>query len=159
VVVALAAMLATPALAANQATVGDFIIELAKAKRLNAADSRIAVDSLSAVGVRLPADVALNERLTEGEVARISRFAGLAVATSRPDAPFSRLQVERFFASFSGELSQTGATTRACDPAVENCDNPGNPDPDPQAPFDPFAKGKGKKKGKAKVARTPTEPE
>jgi len=158
--VALAVLVAVPAFA-KDATVGEFVIELAKAKRINAADSQNAVESLSAVGVRLPSDLQMNDRLTEGEVARISRFAGLSVTTSRPDQPFSRLQVDRFFTSFQGEIAQTqaGATMRSCDPAVENCDNPGNEDSDPQAPFDPYAKGKGKKKGKAKGGRTPSEPE
>jgi hypothetical protein len=151
--VALAAMIAVPAFA-KDATVGDFVIELAKAKHVSASDSQDAADSLSAVGVRLPGDLQMDARLTEGDVARISRFAGLSVTTSRPDEPFNRLQVDRFFTSFQGELAQTtqsGATVRE--------ENPGNPDADPQAPFDPYAKGKGKKKGKAKGGRTPSEPE
>ena len=47
-----------------------------------------------------------------------------------------------------------------CAPGLEgDCNNPGNPDPDPQTPFDPFSKGKGKNKGKGKGTTTPTEPE
>lgn len=160
IAVGMALAIAVPVFAADEATVGYFVVELAKAKRLNAANSEIAVDSLAAVGIRLPSDLNLRSSLTEGDVARLSRLAGVAVSTSRPDTPFNRVQVERFFTSFGGELAnESGATTRACDPAVENCDNPGTGDPDPGAAFDPFSKGKGKKKGKAKGARTPTEPE
>jgi len=161
VVFGLALAIAAPVFAADEATVGYFIVQLAKAKQLNAADSEVAADSLAAVGIRLPSDLNLNGALTEGDVARLSRLAGVAVSTSRPEASFGRVQVERFFNSFGGELAdESGATTRACDPAVENCDNPGSGDPDhTDKPFDPFSKGKGKKKGKAKGARTPSEPE
>ena len=47
-----------------------------------------------------------------------------------------------------------------CAPGLNgDCNNPGNPDVDPQAPFDPFSKGKGKNKGKGKGTTTPSEPE
>jgi hypothetical protein len=147
VVVAFAAMLAVPALGAEDVTVGDFVIGLAKLKQLNAADSRIAADSLEAVGVRLPGDVALNQRLTEGEVARISRLAGLNVTTSRPDRQFTRLQMDLFFDSFGSELAGDSGT------ATMRTDNY-----PPSVGFDPISKGKGKKKGLWK-RRTPTEPE
>ncbi len=163
------AAVAAPALAA-EATVGRFIQELAKVKNLNATDPAIAADSLRGVGVRLPAKLEFDKKLTERDVADISRRVGLLVTTSNPGAYFSEQKVDRFFQSFSTELtspigSGSGAfVTTECDPAVENCDNPGQGEGPGTGngngpPFDPFAKGRGKKKGKAKQARTPTDPE
>ena len=145
VAVGLAVAIAVPVFAADEATVGYFIVELAKAKRLNAADSQIAVDSLAAVGIRLPTDLSLGSPLTEGEVARLSRLVGVAVSTSRPESLFSRIQVDRFFNTFAGEMTQepddaSEATVRS-------------------PTFNPYSKGKGKHKGKSKWAITPTEPE
>ena len=55
--VAMVAAIALPAMAAKPVSVGRFVQELAKAKNLNATDPEIAVESLTAVGVRLPADL------------------------------------------------------------------------------------------------------
>ena len=135
------AVTAIPALAANDSTVGRFVQEMARAKNLNATDATIAADSLRAVGVRLPADLRLNKRLTERDVVEISRGAGLPVSTTNPDAVFDGDQVDRFFLVFGKELGVT--------------------EPDrPHTPwFDPFTKGKGKHKGWGKGHRTPSEPE
>jgi len=144
-------LVAAPTRADSTTDVGDFIVALAKAKNLNSADPRVAQDSLAAVGVRIPADLDLDKRLTEGDVASLARLAGLRVNTSRPDAAFTEMQLGRFFDSFGGEL---GANTRGDNPG--NGSGPGNGNGGP--PFDPFAKGQGKKKGKAKQPQTETEP-
>jgi len=147
------------------ASVGDFIVQLAKVKNLNSADPAIARDALAVVGVRVPSDLDATRPLTEGDVSRIARSAGVRVTTSRPDQPFSRLQVERFFTSFQGELSRVdadGTVSRSCDPTVEDCDNPGNGSGPGNGnggpPFDPFSKGQGQKKGKGKQPLTQVEP-
>ena len=132
-----------PALAAD-VTIGQFVQELARAKKLNATDARTAVDSLRTVGVRLPADMRLSARLTEADVVQISRAAGLLVSTANPEEPFDQDQMDQFFVVFGAELEVTP---------------PGDPvrphDPD----FDPFTKGKGNHYGHYKGGRTPSEPE
>ncbi|MHC4067212.1 MAG: hypothetical protein ACYSUI_22295 [Planctomycetota bacterium] len=157
VALAMVALLAAPAFADGTTKVGYFLIRMAEFKNVHATDSRMAADALRTVGVRVPSDLDHDAALTEAVVARLSKLAGVRVTTSTPDRLFTATQVERFFGSFGDELAQNGAMTRACEGA--DCENPGNPDVDPQAPFDPFAKGKGKKKGKAKRPVTPTEPE
>ena len=102
----LLAATAAPALAAD-VTIGQFVQELAQAKKLNATDARIAADSLRTVGVRLPADLRLAERLTESDVVRISRAAGLLVSTANPEAPFDDEQMDQFFVVFGAELEVT----------------------------------------------------
>ena len=113
-VAVLLATIAAPALAAD-VTIGQFVQELARAKQLNATDARIAVDSLGTVGVRLPADLKLSDRLTEADVVRISRSAGLLVSTADPEAPFDEDQMDQFFVVFGAELE----TTPPGDPIVE----------------------------------------
>ena len=141
---------ALPVPASDEMTVGNFIRRLAQTKDLPAADARIAVDSLRAVGIRLPFELELSARLTEGDVARISRALGLAVSTNRPDAGFSSEQVDRFFASLRVELTlaaEAGAGNR------ERTSVNGQP-------FNPYMKGKGGSKGKKKGHDfKPTEPE
>ena len=163
----LLAAVAAPALA-GQSDVAGFIQQLARSKNLNATDPAIALDSLRGVGVRLPADLKLDKKLTESDVATISRAAGLLVTTSNPDAYFDENKVDRFFSAFAVELGQNDDgsvfSTTECDPLVENCDNPGQGSGpgtgNGNGPgFDPFSKGRGKKKGKAKQGRTPTDPE
>ncbi len=142
--------LALPVPASDEMTVGSFVRRLAQSKNLNAADARIAVDSLRGAGIRLPSDLELSARLTEGDVARISRTLGLAVSTNRPDAGFSSEQVDRFFASFRVEL------TLAADGGAGNSAR-GNEN---SSPFNPYVKGKGGSKGKKRGHDfTPTEPE
>ena len=136
-----AAALVAPALAANQITVGQFVQELARAKNLNATDARIAADNLAAIGIVMPSDLSYGSRLTEGDVASIARAAGLNVRASAPTATFDDDKVDRFFTSFSRELSEGG-----------------------RADYDPFAGSdegdgeEGKGKGKGKGGRTPVEP-
>lgn len=163
----LLAAVAAPALASGS-DVGNFLTLLAQSKNLNATDPAIARDSLRAVGVRLPDDLKLDKKLTEADVATISRAAGLLVTTSNPEAYFDETKVDRFFQAFSVELGQNEGgdafTSTECDSSVENCDNPGVGEGpgtgNGNGPgFDPFSKGRGKKKGKAKGGRTPTDPE
>ncbi len=78
-VAALLVTAAVPAFAASDATVGEFVIKLAKARNLAATDARVAVDALRGIGVRVPADLNYSKRLTEGDVARLSRVFGLNV--------------------------------------------------------------------------------
>ncbi|HKQ60151.1 MAG TPA: hypothetical protein VJS92_02630 [Candidatus Polarisedimenticolaceae bacterium] len=148
IVLGAVAALALPAFAAESATVGSFVRQLAVAKGLNANDARTAMDSLAARGVRLPADLDLSAPLTERVVEKIARAAGINVTTSNPDAAFSQDQVNRFLQSFGSELALNpgrgaGFTT--------------NDDSEDGPPFDPKSKGKGK--GKKKGQETPTEPE
>jgi hypothetical protein len=140
----LLAAIAAPALAAD-VTIGKFVQELAQVKKLNATDARIAADSLATVGVRLPTDLRFSERLTEADVVRISRAAGLSVSTTNPEAPFDEDQMDQFFIIFGSELEVT---------------QPGDPIVEPNAPdFDPWTKGKGNHYGHYKGGRTPSEPE
>jgi hypothetical protein len=147
VAVIMLAAVAAPALA-SEATVGRFVQELAKVKNLNATDPAIAADSLRAVGVRLPSGLQYTKRLTEADVADISRSAGLLVTTSNPDAYFGEEKVDRFFQAFAVELTQnagSGEIITTTDTASQ--------------PFDPFTKGKSNGNGKGKGGRTPTDPE
>ena len=154
VLLVMSAAVAAPALAASEVTVGQFLQEFAKAKNLNATDPRIAADSLSAVGIEMPGDIQLTQRLTENVVIKISRSAGLNLSTSRPDASFSAEQVDRFFATFAGELRDDAVigVRSDCTPPSNGCNGNG-------PPFDPFSKGNGKSKGKGLGHRTPTDPE
>ena len=142
---------ATPTPAATDETIGSFIQQLARSKNLIAIDAQTAAEALGSVGVRLPANLNYGKRLTEGDVVRIARAAGLNLNTATPESDFSADEVERFFAVFSAELTPgdvggEGTLTNA----------PGNDNPNVQGPpFNPFEKGKGKGKGGV----TPTEPE
>lgn len=147
--VAMAAAIAVPVMAA-ETTVGRFVQELAKAKNLNAADPRIAGDSLAAVGIRLPAGVKFSDALTENVVAEISRSAGLRVTTTRPDATFSQDQVDQFFMTFGSEL---GSSSRPGDDSSDLTRDRKD------GKFNPYTKGKGGSKGKKKGNHSPIEPE
>ena len=136
---------ALPVLAANQATLGYFLTEMAKAKNLNATDARIAVDSLRAAGVRLPDNLQLEKNLTERDVVDVSQAVGLPVNTTNPEGVFDEEQVARFFAAFDTELAPNPPEDGVITPHVPW--------------FDPFTKGKGKAKGWGKGHRTPSEPE
>ncbi len=148
-VAALLVTAAVPAFAASDATVGEFVIRLAKTRNLAATDARIAVDALRGIGVRVPADLNYSKKLTEGDVARLSRSFGLNVTTTSPDNSFTTDQVDSFFATFGvdiGFITETeGNSTR---------------DHNSNMTFDPYSKGKGGSKGKKKGHDfTPSEPE
>ena len=97
-------MSGTPASFAAEITVGEFVQELARAKNLAGGDPGIAVGSLAAVGVRLPADLELSRPLTEGDAARIVSATGIRVRTSTPEAPFAAWQAELLLISLRPEL-------------------------------------------------------
>ena len=147
VAVALAVAVAAPAFAAN-ITVGEFVQRVAIVKNLDATDGPVAVESLRAKGVRLPADLDLNAQLTESDVVAISRAVGLRLTSSDPDRVFESDQVESFFVAFGAEL---------VDPTVSPDDDGWPSENGP--PFDPWTKGKGKHKGWGKGHQSPTEPE
>lgn len=135
----------TPAVAASDITVGDFVQRLAAAKGLAGTDARVAVDALRGIGVRVPADLNYSKKLTEGDVVRLARSFGLNVTTTTPDNSFTSHQVDRFFATFGVDM---GYTTRGHSSTLSP---PG---------FNPYAKGKGGSKGLKKGhGFTPTEPE
>jgi len=144
---------AVPTLAAGDVTVGQFIQQLAMTKKLNSSDAGTAADSLEAAGVKLPGGLDYSSALTEGTVTSISRSAGLNVRSSNPERAFSSDQMDRFFMSFSRELSTKSDVT------VKGDDPPGTDPPS----SDNSQRGKGKKKGhgkgKGKGSRTPSEPE
>ena len=100
---------------ADPTTVGQFVQELARVKKLAATDPQTAADALSAVGVRLPENLDFAKPLTEGDVASISKASGLKVKATNEAAPFDARQIEQFFAAFSNQLgtSQEGITVRS----------------------------------------------
>ena len=129
---------AMPAMAADY-TVGQFLVEVAKAKNISAVDPASAERGLRESGVRLPS-LDLNQTLTEGAVASIATSVGVPVSTSRPDAQFGQNQVDSFFSTFGpsmgGSSNQTNGSTDGTD----------KEDPQP---------GKGKSKG---FNKSPSEP-
>lgn len=130
---------AMPAMAADY-TVGQFLVEVAKAKNIVAVDAASAERGLRQAGVSLPA-LNLNQSLTEGAVASIATAVGVPVSTSRPDTPFNQGQVESFITTFgpsmgTGDTNQTDGST----------DGTTKEDPQP---------GKGKSKG---FNKSPSEP-
>lgn len=136
-----AVLVAGPALAApGQVTVGQFLVEIAKAKSLVATDGNSAVSALRGAGVSVPA-IDLGKTLTEGDVVAIGSAAGLRFTTSNPGAPFTSGQVDQFLVSFGSELG----TSAGDDPSTRSHDGSGSNS----------SKGKGKKKGHNK---TPSDP-
>ena len=150
---------AAPTFAANEMTIGQFLQRLAVTKNLNATDARMASDSLRAAGIRVPTNLDMGARLTEADVVAISRAAGLSVTSSNPTQAFTTEQVDAFFFALADEISVTGApdddeiTGNTVRPYGEGNGNGWGP------PFDPFTKGKGQAKGKAKGWRSQHEPE
>ncbi|NIM02007.1 MAG: hypothetical protein GTN89_14595 [Acidobacteria bacterium] len=146
--------LVTPAMAASDITVGEFVQRLAVAKGLAGTDVTVASNSLRGIGVRLPSGLDYGSHLTEGTVAEISRAVGLTVRTSNPENAFTAQQTETFFVSFGDDLAGDGGMRSHTNPGGGS--GPGNGESGP--PFDPFTKGK-HGKGKGKGVFTPTEPE
>ena len=141
---------AVPAFAASDATVGEFVIKLARAGNLAATDARVAVDALRGVGVRVPTDLNYSKRLTEGDVVRLSRSFGLNVTTRSPDKSFTSDQVDRFFGTFGVDVSFKLTSGAGNDTRTHQ----------PDHSFDPYSKGKGGSKGLKKGHDfTPTDPE
>ena len=143
-----------PALAASEVTVGRFVQELALHKSLGAVDVPTAVESLRSAGVRLPVNLDMDEALTEGDVVSISRAIGLRVTTSNPQTKFDANQVANFFLAVGEQIQDDTEIATYTDRPYGTGVGQGN-----GPPFDPFTKGKGKHKGKAKGWQSPTEPE
>ena len=165
-----AAVLVAPA-AADPTTVGQFVQELARVKKLAATDPRTAADALSAVGVRLPENLDFAKPLTEGDVASISKASGLKVEATNEAAPFEARQIEQFFAAFSNQLgtTQEGITVRSpgtcvldafgiCAQAGADCEKNGKPG-FCQPTTESCTCNTGKAKGKRKQVGTQGEPE
>jgi hypothetical protein len=131
---------AMPAMAADY-TVGQFLVEVAKAKNIVAVDPASAERGLRQSGVSLPA-LDLNKGLTEGTVAAIATAVGVPVSTSRPEAPFNQGQVDSFISTFGATMGSGSAQTDA----APGTDGPPKEDPQP---------GKGKSKG---FNKSPSEP-
>lgn len=131
---------AMPAMAADY-TVGQFLVEVAKAKNIVAVDPASAERGLRQAGVSLPA-LDLSKSLTEGAVASIATAVGVPVSTSRPDAPFNQGQVESFITTFGSSMG-SGSTNQ-----TDAAGTDGTTKEDPQP-------GKGKSKG---FNKSPSEP-
>lgn len=124
--------------AADDVSVGQFVQRIAAAKNLEATDSFVAADSLSRAGVQLPAGIVFSNSLREADVVVIARSLGINVRSGDPDATFGDSQVDRFFLSFSRELTAAGTEEDNSasstpdydlfDDLVQN--NPGNGDGD-----------------------------
>jgi hypothetical protein len=134
-------LLGTPALA-KDATVGDFLMGIAKARQLSASDPVSARAALQSSGVVLP-PLALDRALTEGDVVQIGGAVGLRVTTTQPAAAFDSGQVEAFLSVFAPKLVPLSGTDPQ-DTAEDAFPNPGT------------GKGNGKKKGHHKSPTDPT---
>ena len=150
--------MAAPAFAAVDVTVGSLLQEIAKLNNLPAVDGDVAMQSLRAAGMNIPALVT-RKALTEGDVVSISEVIGLNLSTKDPESVFSRAQLDGFLDSFGDELDVNDIADNGL---------PGAGDEQTPAPAghgngsgnskgaDPLTKGKGKKKGHN---RSPSEPE
>jgi hypothetical protein len=133
------AFFAAASVMASDVTVGQFLVQIAKAKNVSAVDGDSAVRGLQSVGVNL-SGLDMNKTLTEGDVARIAGAVGMKVTTSRPEASFSQRQADSFVQAFGKSLGSGGTTDG---PTTQTTTRP---DPRP---------GKGKSKGHVK---SPGEP-
>jgi len=131
---------------AGDVTVGRFYMELAQAKHLASVDAASAQTSLRGVGFALPT-LALDRRLTEGDMTSISNVLGLAVTTQRPSQPITEAQLNTFMAAFG---SQLGASTGRADGQFQIYGT-GTGGTDPGS----SGNGKGKKKGHNKSVSEP----
>ena len=124
---------------AKSATVGDFLVEIAKAKSLTVSDPVAARNALTARGVALP-PLALDKALTEGDVVQIGGALGVPVTTSSPSSPFDSRQIDGFISTFNRTLTNNSVTGPD---APDDFPNPGT------------GKGRGKKKGHHKSPSDP----
>lgn len=141
-VVTLAALaMCMPAVAANDVTVGDFVMELARARGIVASDAAHARALIESTGIALPVSD-FNRVLTQGDVVAIGNAAGLNLSSSTPGAVFTGDQVDAFLISLAPELGATDG-----DNSTDGAKN--------DRGADPRTKGKGKKKG---LFRSPSAP-
>lgn len=98
-----AVALVAPVGAADNVKVGDFLTQIAHAKRLPATSGVAAEQALKGAGVALPS-LDVNAPLTEGTVAEIAASLGINVTTSNPTAAFNESQMSTFVSSFASEI-------------------------------------------------------
>lgn len=122
---------------AGDVTVGRFFTELAKARKLVAVDAVSAEASLRGAGVGLPR-LALDKRLTEGDLTSIASSFGLSVTTEHPSQSVNETRMNLFLSSFGRQIAKNpvGTDSQGGDPG-----NSGN--------------GKGQKKGHNKSSPEP----
>ena len=101
--------------ASDSVTVGDFVQRVAEAKGVDSTDAYASVSSLAGVGVRVPADLEFSSPLTEGDVVAIARSLGINVRSGNPDASFDQEQTNRFFLSFTDELTNDASASSTPD--------------------------------------------
>lgn len=143
VVAAVCALSLSLTLAASESvTAGWLVSRLAAARGLEATSPEVASASLAGTGVRIPADLRLDQTLTEASVVRIAASFGIPLTTQRPDAAFTRAQAEAFLSTLGSDL----AAKRG--PVVGTNDVGGLPNPNSD-------NGKGKKKGHNRSASEP----
>jgi hypothetical protein len=132
--------------AQEKATVGDLLVKIAEARKVDARTPAVASASLRADGFAVPAR-GLEDPLTEGLMVDVAGAFGVKVTTASPTALIDEAQVDSFMAAFSTELS--GAIDPATGDAMDTdgIGNNGNG-------ANPLEKGKGKKVG----LRSPSDP-
>jgi hypothetical protein len=107
VIAALAIGMAPASVFAGNVTVGRFYTELARAKRLPSADAAAAEANLRGAGFKLPS-LALDNRLTEGDMVSISSLVGVLVTTHRPAQPIDESLLNTYMAVFGNQLRHDG---------------------------------------------------
>jgi hypothetical protein len=132
--------------AQERATVGDLLVKIAEARKIDARTPADASASLRAHGFAVPSR-GFDDPLTEGFMVQIAGAFGIRVTTVSPEATFDLQQVDSFMAAFSTELSSDVERTIGDEVDADGLGNNGNG-------ADPLEKGKGKKKG----IRTPDDP-
>ena len=132
--------------AQDRATVGDLLIKIAEARKIEALTPADASASLRASGFAVPTR-GLDDPLSEGLMVEIAGAFGVKVTTASPDALIDAQQVDSFLAAFSTELSGNVDPTTGDVLGTDALGNNGNG-------ANPLEKGKGKKKG----LRSPSDP-
>jgi len=134
-----------PAFAAgSQVTVGDLLKDIANLKKLPASDAVTAEAALRAAGFALPA-LDRSAKLTEGAVAQISNAMGLSVASSNPDADFSRGQADRYLTAMGSDLSRSGGDDPVSAMSGDHDSDSGKQQPHDRSPKKPRKPHKPKK--------------
>lgn len=141
-VAGMALVVSVTAVSAAQVLVGDFLVQVARAKNIAAADAVSAERGLRAAGINLPR-LDFGKALTEGDVVNIANAVGVQVTTTRPTTPFTQTQVDSFLLTFGSDL---GGLPKEPNPSPNNGRGTTKPDPQP---------GKGLSKGHYK---SPSEP-
>ena len=136
-----ACVLVAPVAARDAVTVGDFVVEFARARGFAPSSATEAKAALERAGIAIPG-TDLDRVLTQGDVVAIGNAAGLALTSTTPEAVFTGDEVSAFLATFAPELTATEG-----DNSTDGAYNDNG--------ADPRTKGKGKKKG---LFRSPSGP-